>query len=126
MSDRLYGAADKAPRYLQHRFVAGAADTLPETVKAHGIVLEDFEYAHIQIVPSAGADPEATVQFWCESAGAFIDDVNEISYPAKGVGVAWEMSIPVRGRIIFVSLTSGIGVGDSCKVFVAGYRNGSR
>lgn len=126
MSDRLYGAADKAPRYLQHRHLVGVVDTLPETNEKHGISCEDYEYAHIQVVPSGGANPVVKVLFWSEGAAAFVPDHAGIDFTAFGVDTSWEASVSVRSRKMFVAVTSGVSGVQVCRVFVAGYRNGSR
>jgi len=123
MADKLYGSPQMAPEYVLHRHLEGAADGASEIIMQHGINMAGFEWANIQVVPSAMASPVVQVLFWSEEAAKYIVDHTEIEFLAKGDGVAWEASIDARGRKIFVKVVSGVPAGQECKIFVAGYRN---
>lgn len=105
----------KAPTYVLHRDVTGA-DTPPETVKAHGMNMNGYEYAHIQVVPAAGVNPTTTIYWWSEEASKFILEHTSIAKTGLGNGVPYEFTIECRGRVFFASLSAG-----AAKVYVSGF-----
>jgi hypothetical protein len=110
-----------APKYALHREVA-AVDTLPETVKAHGINMSGYEYAHIQVVPIGGANPNVQVQWWYQNAagvGKFIQEHTAIAKTGAGANTPFEFSVECRGRIMFVAFTA-LAAGTA-KAFVSGF-----
>lgn len=123
MGDKLYASAKKAPDYVLHRHLEETTDTLPETVKTHGINMMDWPVAHVQVVPSSGANPVVSILFWSEKAAKYVVQHASLNYAAKGNGVAWETTVPVAGRRMFVAVTGGVGAGEECRVYVAGDRS---
>lgn len=108
-----------APNYALHRDAVTAADTLPETERSHGINMASHSHAHIQVVPSGGANPSVGVQWWSEVAGAFAQEQVPIVKAGVGADVPYEFTIESRGRIMFVPVTT-IAAG-AVSVYVAGY-----
>lgn len=108
-----------APEYALHREAVTAADTPPETERGHGINMASYSHAHIQVVPSGGANPSVGVQWWSEVAGEFVQEHTPISRAGVGVDTAYEFTIESRGRIMFIPVTA-IAAG-AVSVHVAGY-----
>ena len=109
-----------APGYGHHRQNITVADSLPESDAAHGVNCADHRYAMVQVVPKTGAgNPTATVLFWSEEKGEFIAPHSALSYAGKGVGVAYEFDVDVKGRIMFIALSGTMTGGID--VFVSGY-----
>lgn len=121
MGEKTYQSPGNAPEYNLHREVA-AADAAADTVKNHGMVMQDYEYANIQVVPTGGANPDIEVLVWCEEAGAFISEHDALVFGGAGVDTPYEVEVEVRGRRIWIMVpTMAAG---SCKIFVGGFRPG--
>lgn len=108
-----------APDYALHRSEVAAADTLPEAIRAHGINMASYSHAHIQVVPSGGANPSVGVQWWSEAAGEFVQEQAPIAKAGVGVDTPYEFTVECRGRIMLVPITA-IAAG-AVDVHVAGY-----
>lgn len=108
-----------APDYALHRDAVAAADTLPEGERAHGINMASNTHAHIQVVPSGGANPNVGVLWWSEAAGAFVQEQIPILKAGVDADTPYEFTVECRGRIMFVPVTL-IAVG-AVSIYVAGY-----
>lgn len=108
-----------APKYTQHRAGVSAVDSLPETEKGRGMNTDGYLAAHVQVVPSGGANPSVKVQVWSDALGQFID-VTETEFAQTGAGadVPYEFTIPVRSRAVFVAVTA-LAAG-TCDIYMAG------
>lgn len=114
-------ALSHAPVYVEHRHGVVAVDGLVATLTnpALGIACPGYEQAHVQVVPSGGANPSVEVLVWSDAAGHFINPVGtEFVQAGTGVNTSYEFTVPVRSRLFFVRVTA-IAAG-SCSVFVAG------
>ncbi|KXH75412.1 MAG: hypothetical protein AM326_03410 [Candidatus Thorarchaeota archaeon SMTZ-45] len=121
MSEELVGSLSHTPVYAYHRYLSGSSDTLPETVKRHGLNTEGFKFAHVQVVPSDGANPNVKVLFWSDKAAKFVEKHSSLSFAGKGVDVAFEFDVECNGRTMFVSIPSGVTAGQKCRVYAAGF-----
>jgi hypothetical protein len=119
MSDETTRSPVLAPEYALHR-VETAADSLPQTSRAAGINMRSYTHAHVQVVPSGGANPLVKIMFWSPEAGKFIDLHTALTFTAGGLNTAWETTVECRGREMFVAVTGGVTSGQ-VKIFVAGY-----
>ncbi len=113
------GNPQLAPTYALHRSVVTAADTLPETERAHGINMASHTNAHIQVVPTGGANPDVAVLWWSEAAGRFVQEHTPITRAGVGVDTPYEFDVDSRGRIMFVAITAIVA--GSVDVHVSGY-----
>lgn len=121
MSEELTGSLSHTPYYAYHRYLSGASDSLPETVKKHGLNTEGFKFAHVQVVPSDGANPNVKVLFWSEKASQYIEKHSSLSFAGKGVDTPYEFDVECNGRPMFVAVTSGVTTGQKCRIFVSGF-----
>jgi len=110
---------DLAPEYAYHREVSANDAALP-TDKRKGMNFHSHEFANIQVVAGAGADPDAEVVFWSEVAGAFVQYNPVLTKTGLGTGKSYEFTVPAYGRIIYVMIT-GLGSGETCKVLCSGF-----
>ena len=108
-----------APDYALHRSAVTSADSLPETERGHGINMASHTTAHIQVVPSGGADPSVEVLWWSEVAQEFVQEHISIERVGVGVDRPYEFDVDSRGRIMFVAITT-IAAG-AVDVHVSGY-----
>ena len=108
-----------APEYALHRSERDAVDALPETVRPHGINMSSYTNAHIQVVPSGGANPDVAVLWWSEAAGEFVQEHTPITRAGVGVDTPYEFDVDSRGRIMFVAITAIVA--GSVDVHVSGY-----
>ena len=115
-------SASMSPEFVLYRTVAGADDSGTFSAKSQGINMADFAEAIVQVIPSAGIDPDATVYFWSEEAAKFIKANPDIVFSGIGAGEPYQFTVAVKGRIMFVAVAGTLGVGDSAKVMVAGWR----
>lgn len=108
----------EAPTYALHREAIEAPDsTLPDDV--HALNLAGYELAHVQVIPSGGADPSIEVMFWSDGAGTFISAAPKLATAGQGVDTPYEVTVSVAGRRMFVAITD-IAAG-SCDIHVAGF-----
>ena len=119
MADETTRSPVLAPAYALHRVVT-AADSLPETKRGVGVNMSSYAYAHVQVVPSGGANPSIKIMFWSSEAGAFIDDHTALAFAGAGINAAYETTIACRGREMFVAVTAGLTSGQA-KIFVSGF-----
>lgn len=112
-----------APEYSLHREGITAVDVMSNVVKKHGCNTYMYRYAHIQVVPESGANPDVAIWWWCDYAnsgnGAFIQEHVAIAKSGVGVNTPYEFTIEPRGRIFFVQIVT-IASG-SVDVFVSGF-----
>ena len=113
------GNPNLAPEYALHRSARTAADSLPETLRPHGINMSSYTNAHIQVVPSGGANPDVAVLWWSEAAGEFVQEHTPITRAGVGVDTPYEFDVDARGRIMFVAITAIVA--GSVDVHVSGY-----
>ncbi len=109
-----------APVYARHREVRDAIDVLPETEKGRGVNMSGYLYAHVQVLPSGGADPSVEVQVWSDAAGAFISISPVATRVGVGADAPYEFTFSCRSRIIFIAVTGGVSGGQGVDIFVAG------
>jgi len=121
MSEELTGSLSHTPVYAYHRYLSGASDTPPETVKRHGLNTAGFQFAHVQVVPVDGANPNVKVLFWSEEAAKFVEKHSSLSFASKGVDTPYEFDVECNGRTMFVSVPSGVTAGQKCRVYAAGF-----
>lgn len=105
----------RAPSYALHRDASGA-DTPPQTARTKGMNMQGYEYAHIQVIPGVGVNPNTTIYWWSEEASKFILEHTSIAKAGIGAGVAYEFTVECRGRILYASLSAG-----AAKVYVSGF-----
>lgn len=110
-----------APKFTHHRLLEvnpdGAGAVTPAS---RGMNMAGFEVAHIQVIPSTGITPTAEVLFWSEAANKFVSEQTAISKAGPGAGIAFEFTVAVQGRVIFVKVTGTIGASKQVEVLVAG------
>jgi hypothetical protein len=121
MADETTRSPTSAPAYVLHRKINDAADSLPVTDRLRGINMRSYSHAHVQVVPSGGANPPARVMFWSEEAGKFINAHTALTWAAGGINTPYEFTVECRGREMIVVCESGIAATQQVKVFVAGY-----
>jgi len=119
-----------SPNYQLYRVIS-AADSGPFTNKGDGINLAEHRLANIQVVPiddtvieGAGigaSDPDVEVYFWNDTLGQYIQANPDISRAGIGAGVPYEFDVEVKGRYMFVALSSAPAGGEAVAIFVAGY-----
>lgn len=109
--------AKRAPNYSEHRKDVDTADTVFNDVDM-GIKMTDYKKAHIQVVPSGGANPTVKVKWWSEAAQLFIDEHTAISKAGVGVNTPYEFTVDCEGRIMLVDIDA-IAAGTA-SVYVAG------
>ena len=107
-----------APEYAHHRAVRDAVDTLPETDLRHGMNMSGYLYAHVQVLPSSGANPSVEVLVWGQ--GRFVQLSPAETRAGVGADTPYELTFPCRSRIIFVAVTGGVSPGQAVDIFVAG------
>ena len=117
--DVIASSAPSAPDYAIHRKDVAAVDTLPETEELHGMNMQGFEVAHIQVIPSGGADPDVEVLYWSPQAGEFIVVDPADTRTGAGVDTPYEFTVQVRGRLIFVAVTT-LAAGQVDRILVSG------
>lgn len=112
-----------APEYALHRVVEDAIEVAPFTnPKEHGINMASHSHAHIQVLPSALADPDVRVLWWSEKAGSFIDEHSVITRVSVSAGTAYEFTVEARGRIMLVVVDGGTMIAaDVVEIWVSGY-----
>lgn len=121
MPDETTRSPTSAPDYVLHRHLQDAADSLPVTDRLRGINMRSYSHAHVQVVPSSGANPSARVLFWCAEAGQFINAHTALTWAAGGVNTPYEFTVECRGREMLVVCEDGVAASQEVKVFVAGY-----
>jgi hypothetical protein len=122
MSGEIKGAPAQAPGSVLHREISEASDGVSAiTEKAWGINMSGERFANIEVVALAGANPAVEIQFWSEEAGAFVSEHTPLSLAAKGANVDWGTTVECRGRLMFVKIPTGVGAGQTAKVFVGGF-----
>lgn len=109
----------KAPDYAQHRSDVAAPDVIANVPRTQGINTTGYQHAHIQVVPSGGANPTVVVYWWSESAEVFVADHTDITKAGVGADTPFEFTVECRGRIMLVAI-SVIAAGV-CDVYVSGY-----
>lgn len=122
MSEETKRSPVHAPDFALHRYVAEANDPASETVRAHGMNMQGYQNAHVQVVPDTNdPNPSIKVRFWSEAAGAFVDDHSALAFAGKGAGIPYEVTVACNGRVMFVTIVSGMAAGKVCRVYVAGF-----
>ena len=110
------------PDYGHHRSEVETADSLPNTTRPHGINMGSYRVANVQVVPGPTSNPTATVLWWSEAAGAFIQEHTPIVRAGVGAGVPYEFTVEPNGRIMYVALSGTINSGvNAVNVYVSGF-----
>jgi hypothetical protein len=109
----------KAPNYAHHRSGVTGADNVALLGRTQGINCSNYESAHIQVVPSGGADPDVEVYWWSESGGVWVPEHTPITRSGVGADTSYEFTVECRGRIMLVAVTA-IAAG-ACDVYVSGF-----
>ncbi len=113
------GNPKQAPEYALHRSGVTAPDSLPEQNRAHGINMASHTVAHVQVVPTGGANPAVAVLWWSQAAGKFVQEHVPIAKAGVGVDTPYEFDVDTKGRIMYVAVTAIAG--GSVDVHVSGY-----
>lgn len=108
-----------APRYARHRSGVTGADAAIITDRKVGINMTEYTHAHIQVIPTGGANPTVEVLWWSEAANRFIEEHTNISKAGGGVNAPYEFTVDCRGRIMFVRFD--LLTGGTCEVMVSGF-----
>ena len=113
---------NRSPNYRVYRTGVAAAE-IPAAIAAvskdSGINMSMYEYANVQVLPSAGANPSVEVYWWSEKAGKFIKEHTAIAKAGIGANVPYEFTVQCLGRIMYVAVTAiAAGSTDIC---VAGF-----
>jgi len=109
----------KAPEYAHHRSGVTTPDVIATTPQTQGINCSNYQHAHIQVVPSGGANPNVAVYWWSEDGGVWVQEHTPITRSGVGVDTPYEFTVECRGRIMLVAVTA-IAAGE-CDVYVAGF-----
>jgi hypothetical protein len=113
---------EAAPEYALHRENVSAADTMSAVTKSQGCNASMYSYAHVQVVPDVGVNPNVAVWWWSDKAnsgnGAFIQEHTPIAKTGVGAGLPYEFTIEPKGRIFFVQITVTTG---NVNVMVSGF-----
>lgn len=109
----------QAPDYALHRSGVTVVDGASITNRKSGINMASDAQAHIQVVPSGGANPDVAVLWWSEVAGKFIAEHTAIAKVGIGANTSYEFTVDARGRIMFVSVTT-LAAG-SVEIAVSGF-----
>ena len=109
----------KAPDYAIHRSAVTSVDTIANVKETSAINCAQYQYAHIQVIPSGGANPNVAVYWWCEATSKFIQEHTAITKAGVGVNTPFEFTVNCRGRKMFVAITA-IAAGP-CDVYVSGF-----
>jgi hypothetical protein len=117
----LASSPQRAPAYAHVRQVKEAADTLPETNRAHGVNAAEYRHVHIQVCPSTLANPALAILVWSEKLGKFVATNAATTKAGAGAGVPYEFTFDPMGRIFFIAVTGGIAPGDTVDILVSGY-----
>jgi len=99
------GTSANAPWAL-HREGVDGADSLPITDVRQGMNMNGYEEAILDVIPTTLANPDIVVLFWSEATGAFVREHVNLPFAGLGAGVAYQVRIPARGRVIFVAVTA--------------------
>lgn len=117
----IFLSPQRSPEFVLHRHAEGIGGEIVAFVtKDRGILMQDYQYALIEVIPIDDANPELTLYFWSEEASAWITNHTAVTFAGKGVNVAWAAVIPVYGQRILIAFTGGPADG-STKVMVSGF-----
>lgn len=108
-----------APKYQLYRKAITANDTLPVTDIKAGVNFGEYEKAHIQVLPSGGANPTLAVLWWSEAAGRFVAENPALTKAGAGVDTPYEFTIDARGRIGYIAMTTIVA--GSVDILVSGF-----
>jgi hypothetical protein len=108
----------RVPTYVKYREVS-AVEAGPFETEKHGINMEGWDYAHVQVVPNNGANPTVEVLWWSVGAGAFVKEHVALEKAGIGADTAFEFTVECRGRVMFVAVTT-MASGDA-DIYVGGY-----
>jgi hypothetical protein len=96
----------QSPGYSLHRKAITATDTLPVTNREIGINMKGYLRAHVQVVPSGGANPTVQVLWWSASASKFVQEHTPITRAGVGADTPYEFTVDCRGRMMLVAITT--------------------
>lgn len=112
-----------APNFNTHRTGVTATDTIANVTARQGMNMEGYEHAHIQVIPSGGANPTVQVYYWAPgvgSSGAWIREHTAATFAGVGADTPFGFTVQPRGRKMFVAVTTLAG--GSVRIDVAGFR----
>lgn len=108
-----------APNFVLYRTL-DTAESSSSSTREHGVNLQGYEYALIEVVPSDGANPTVEVEWWSEGANSFVSEHTSITLTGKGADTSFAAApIEAIGRVMHVR-ASTLATG-SVKIYVAGY-----
>lgn len=110
---------ESAPDYALYRGAIATADVMTNVVKKHGCNAYMYNYAHIQVVPAGGANPNVAVWWWSDKANAFVQEHTPIAKAGVGADTPYEFTIEPKGRIFFVQVA--VIAAGNVDVLVSGY-----
>lgn len=112
-----------APNYTKHRTKVTAADSAALTDVKSCINMDGFADAHVQVIPSGGANPTVEVLWWSDAASKFIKEQVALTKAGIGADTPYEFTVSAKGRKMLVAVTT-IAAGQ-CDVYVAGFNQNS-
>lgn len=95
-----------APEYSLHREAVTAPDVIANVIKKHGCNASMYNYVHVQIIPTSGANPNVAIWWWSEEADLFIQQHTPITYAGVGANTPYEFTVEPKGRIFFVQVAA--------------------
>ncbi len=101
-----------APESKLYRTVLANDGAGPHTDKKQGLNCGHYENLHVEVIPTDD-DPVIEVLYWSEAGGKFVQENPAAPRAAFGAGVAFTFTVQPRGRLVFISLVSGGGVGQT-------------
>lgn len=112
-----------APNFNTHRTNVTATDTIANVTARQGMNMEGYENAHVQVIPSGGANPTVQVYFWAPGAaagaGGWIREHTAATFAGVGADTPFGFTVAARGRKMFVAVTTLAG--GSVRIDVSGY-----
>jgi hypothetical protein len=109
----------QAPDSKLYRTVA-ANDAGPFTDKKQGLNCGQYNRLSVEVAPSGGDNPTVEVLVWSEAAGAFVKTNPAFTKTGLGVNTPYVFTFDCDGRIVFIAVNSGAGVGET-KIATSGF-----
>jgi len=91
------------------------------TDKRQGLNCSGYDTVHFEIIAAGGGNPACELLFWSEGAQKFVSDATPVVIAAGGVNSSRVFSYPVKGRTVFMSVTT-LAAG-SVAIYASGFRS---
>lgn len=112
-----------------HYRQAKVADSALPTNRLNGANAQRFRFAHVSVIPTAGANVDVQVYFWNEASKQFVPGNPTVVRAKIGAGKPYEFTFEVGGRIFFVGVESTSTFAapgtDGVDIYVSGYHHES-